>query len=268
MKFFNNISIFKNPQIFPKISINKIINYRKNLEKSKTSEQLDISNINALVMNVFQIEDKPANGDMYFYIKQDDNIISTLQIIIEQNKKRIANLVTHPKMRSIGIGTYLINYTLQYINEANKIIYLHVNKTKSTCKKLINYYSNLGFRRCSELDRNNGIGLAFCKNCNDLFDKYFLSEVSRVYLESTLKKNEIYKLCDNDKPIQSEIEIDNDILILNYSDKSLLIKGDYTKNIKQELKDLNCKWNPTLKGWIVSKKKYYENFDKFNYLFK
>ena len=26
LKFFNNISIFKNPQIFPKISINKIIN--------------------------------------------------------------------------------------------------------------------------------------------------------------------------------------------------------------------------------------------------
>ena len=262
LKIYNKFDLFKNPKLFPDLEIQRF------RIKNNEQEISLIKNINMLIMDEFNLNEKPAIGDIYFYITLNNNIISSLQINIEKDKKRITNFATSSKMRKIGLGTYLLNYALTYLNEVNKIIYLHVNKTKSTCTNLIKFYSNLGFVRCSELDRNNGIGLAFCKNCNDLFDKYFLSELTGAYLESTLKKNEIYKLCDNDKPIQLEIEFENDILILDYSDKSLLIKGDYTKNIKQELKDLNCKWNPTLKGWIVSKKKYYENFDKFNYLLK
>jgi SprT protein len=41
--------------------------------------------------------------------------------------------------------------------------------------------------------------------------------------------------------------------IINYSEKALLVKGD-TRPHKEQLKEIGGKWNPTLKGWIFSKR--------------
>lgn len=45
------------------------------------------------------------------------------------------------------------------------------------------------------------------------------------------------------------------IFYSQYSEKSYLIFGD-TKSIKEQIKELGCKWNSKLKGWIVSKKQF------------
>jgi hypothetical protein len=47
------------------------------------------------------------------------------------------------------------------------------------------------------------------------------------------------------------------ITITTYSDRSVVIRGN-TKQLKEKLKELNCRWNPNLDGgagWIASKKK-------------
>lgn len=44
------------------------------------------------------------------------------------------------------------------------------------------------------------------------------------------------------------------IEIFDYTEKSILIKGD-TKPLKEKLKELGGRYNPTLGGWIFSKKK-------------
>lgn len=44
------------------------------------------------------------------------------------------------------------------------------------------------------------------------------------------------------------------IEIVDYNEKSILIKGD-TKPLKEKLKELGGRYNPTLGGWIFSKKK-------------
>lgn len=43
--------------------------------------------------------------------------------------------------------------------------------------------------------------------------------------------------------------------LVEYTEKSLLLKGKETKEYKKEIKELGGKWNSSLKGWIFSKKK-------------
>jgi DNA topoisomerase-1 len=52
------------------------------------------------------------------------------------------------------------------------------------------------------------------------------------------------------KPTEKEEEI----YIEDYSEKAIIVKGD-TKPHSEPLKEMNGKWNKTLKGWIFSKKK-------------
>lgn len=46
----------------------------------------------------------------------------------------------------------------------------------------------------------------------------------------------------------------NDITVIDYSDKSILLCGIGTKDKKDILKKYKCRWNPRLSGWICSKK--------------
>lgn len=46
----------------------------------------------------------------------------------------------------------------------------------------------------------------------------------------------------------------NSITITNYTEKSILVKGD-TKPIKDKLKEIGGRYNQTLGGWIFSKTK-------------
>jgi len=46
----------------------------------------------------------------------------------------------------------------------------------------------------------------------------------------------------------------NDITVIDYSEKSILLCGKGTKDKKDILKKYNCRWNPRLSGWVCSKK--------------
>jgi hypothetical protein len=45
------------------------------------------------------------------------------------------------------------------------------------------------------------------------------------------------------------------LVLENYSEKAILLKGDKTKEFKENIKSLGGKWNSTLKGWIFPKTK-------------
>ncbi len=47
----------------------------------------------------------------------------------------------------------------------------------------------------------------------------------------------------------------SDISFDDYSPKSILITGEGTKACKEQLKQIGCRWNLPLKGWICSKSK-------------
>lgn len=51
-----------------------------------------------------------------------------------------------------------------------------------------------------------------------------------------------------------EDEESDEVRAIRYTDRSILVKGD-TKSMKDQLKEIGGKWNPTLKGWIFSIKK-------------
>src|SRR3989344_9681551 len=74
------------------------------------------------------------------------------------------------------------------------------------------------------------------------------------------KKSEVKKNTDKKEVTngveKKEIIIDaleriGDFVITNYSEKAILVTGEKTKNIKEQLKEIGGKWNPTLKGWIL-----------------
>ena len=45
------------------------------------------------------------------------------------------------------------------------------------------------------------------------------------------------------------------LVLENYSEKAILLKGEKTKEYKENIKAIGGSWNSTLKGWIFSKAK-------------
>jgi len=89
---------------------------------------------------------------------------------------------------------------------------------------------------------------------------------------SRKKEDDIMELLGKDLDVMSEAsgvkknkpEANSAIEIIDYSDKSILVKGTDTKKFKEELKGLNGRWNASLGGWIFSKKKKPEVMKLFN----
>jgi hypothetical protein len=81
------------------------------------------------------------------------------------------------------------------------------------------------------------------------------NELERVRSElETLKKHK----CPVSPPLvkKAVLNAQNKITITTYSDRSVVIRGN-TKQLKEKLKELNCRWNPNLEGgpgWIASKR--------------
>lgn len=85
---------------------------------------------------------------------------------------------------------------------------------------------------------------------NNTLNGWISSKKYKDSIIETLKDNQI-SFIESGK---SKLKSDDDITIEDYSDKSILIKGKISENIKQTLKDNNLiVWNGSLQGWIGKK---------------
>jgi hypothetical protein len=94
------------------------------------------------------------------------------------------------------------------------------------------------------------------------FKIYYTMQYKITKILITNNENIDYKslyTLENEVKVNNFKIIENDITIQKYSEKSYVIRGQKTKNIKENLKKLGCKWNFNLKGgcgWIVSTNKF------------
>jgi len=173
----NKINIPKpyDSQKFPNLSF-KIIKQNSNIKLNYITKL----KLKKLIQKSFNKQQIELFGINHYYIIQDDNdIISLVQVkldneFLQKKQKLLCNICTSPEWRGIGLATKLINRCLDDISQVNFTIMLWVNKTKPTCNKLIKYYQKLGFHKDELKNHKDGIGLAYVKECNDLFDKYFI----------------------------------------------------------------------------------------------
>lgn len=68
-------------------------------------------------------------------------------------------------------------------------------------------------------------------------------------ISSSEEKNE-----QNQKPVESTPTNTNSVVIMTYSEKAIIVKGD-TAPYRDKLKEINGRWNKTQSGWIFSKKR-------------
>jgi ribosomal-protein-alanine N-acetyltransferase len=100
---------------------------------------------------VFMIDYVFNRSARYFVAKIENKICAFTGLWIEIDKMHIVNIAVHPSYRKMGIGTYFMNFIIDYAKKEHvKEIYLEVRKSNIIAQNL---YKKFGFQIIEELKR-------------------------------------------------------------------------------------------------------------------